>query len=593
MNAIVILLIGVLFIVLGYFWYARAINRNVIQPDDKKATPAKMYMDGVDFTPANKNVLFGYQFKSIAALGPIVGPIVAVQWGWIPALLWILLGTFFIGWVQDYSSIVLGLREEGQSFGALSYRLISPRSRSILVTFIYFYLLLIMGAFGVQVGFGLMINPAVPLGVILIMVVGMLAGQMTYKWKMDIIVTTLVTVVGAFAVIWVGTQPFAQDLFRGIFGATKELPRGPTLFFSVNQAAFVGSLLVVLICYFGSVLPIWRWAQPVNYVSFWIVSLGVLGGLVGIFILHPDMGDFPAFTNFNATSEFNPAGLGPLWPILFVTIACGAISGWHSLVSSSGTARQIEKESDALFVGGGAMFFEMFFAIMAFLCATVAFGSFKGYAAAGIGVPVFSKGLSLFMNQWGLDALAGQGFGVAYGSVFLTIMALTIMYLVVRFMRVASAEALGDKMPAFKNTHVGTIVALLLTLLLIWVVPFLQIWVVFGAANQLMASLALLLITLWLKSKGKNYQWTLWPFLFMFITTIAALLYKAYEAFALNLGNVDKIAAAQKLAPEQVIIANVIIGLVCLVLIVAALILAWDARKAFQRFDQQKQSQAA
>src|SRR5512138_1283704 len=195
MNSILALLLGVAAFVAGYFIYARSINRNVIRPDESKATPAKMYMDGVDFTPANRNVLFGYQFKSIAALGPILGPIIAVQWGWLPALLWVVLGTFFIGWVQDYSSIVLGLREEGQSFGALSYKLISPRSRGILIMFIYFYLLLIMGAFGTQVGFGLLINPAVPLGVILVIIVGILAGQMTYKWKVDIIVTSVVTVI--------------------------------------------------------------------------------------------------------------------------------------------------------------------------------------------------------------------------------------------------------------------------------------------------------------------------------------------------------------------------------------------------------------
>jgi carbon starvation protein len=131
MNAVLTLIIGFVGIAVGYGFYARTINKNVIVPDEKKATPAKMYMDGVDFTPANRNVLFGYQFKSIAALGPITGPIVAIQWGWLPALLWIIFGTFFIGWVQDYTSIVLGMREEGQSFGALSYRFVSPRARNI------------------------------------------------------------------------------------------------------------------------------------------------------------------------------------------------------------------------------------------------------------------------------------------------------------------------------------------------------------------------------------------------------------------------------------------------------------------------------
>jgi carbon starvation protein len=157
------------------------------------------------------------------------------------------------------------------------------------------------------------------------------------------------------------------------------------------------------------------------------------------------------------------------------------------------------------------------------------------------------------------------------------------MYLVVRFMRVASAEALGDRMPIMRNVHVGTIIALLLTLALIWLVPFLQIWVVFGAANQLMASLALLLVTLWLMSKGKQYLWTLIPFAFMFVTTIAALLYKAYEAFFINLPKTADPVANKIANVTQFTIAQVIIGVVCLILIVAALILAWDGISAIRR----------
>ena len=571
--SIVILLIGIAAIALGYGLYARTINRDVIQPDDNRTTPAKMYMDGVDFAPANRNVLFGYQFKSIAALGPITGPIIAVQWGWLPALIWIVVGTFFIGWVQDYASIVVTMREEGQTFGGLSYRLISPRSRNILLLFIYFYLLLIMGAFGNLVGFSLMTNPSIPLGVILVILFGVLAGQMTYKWRQDIVLTTIVTVLLSFLGIWfgaglpIGDQNLIQaipDFFARLYG-TFGGATSPIWFLSVTQAMFLGSMLVVIICYLGAVLPIWRWAQPINYVAFWIVLVGIIGGVIGLLIWHPGMGDFPAFT------EWNVPGLGWLWPILFVTIACGAISGWHSLVSSSGTARQIEKESDALFVGGGSMFLEMFFAIMAFLTATVAFGSFQGYKEAGSALQVFSKGLAVFMNQWGLPLTLG----VPYGGVFLVLMALTIMYLVVRFMRVASAEALGDSIPVMRNVHVGSVIALLLTLFLIWIVPFLGIWVMFGAANQLMASLALLLITLWLMSKGKSYMWTFVPFVFMFITTIAALLYKVIES-------IDKLTAPG--LTGEAIAANVIITLVALLLIVAAGILAWDGLQAIRRF---------
>jgi carbon starvation protein len=560
MNAIGVLLISILSLIAGYWLYARSIDKSVIKPDAKKATPAKMYMDGVDFTPANRNVLFGYQFKSIAALGPILGPIIAVQWGWLPALAWIILGTVFIGWVQDYSSIILGVREEGQSFGALSYRLISPRSRGILITFIYFYLWLIMGSFGVQVGFSLFTNPAVPIGVLLVILAGLLAGQMTYKWRQDIILTSVVTVALAFVGIWIGTTQVAQNIIAVLLG-TAGGATSPVLFLQVTQAKFVGSLLVVIICYLGSVLPIWRWAQPINYVAFWIVFMGILGGILGLLIWRPGMGDFPVFTKWTI-------GIGPRW---------------HSLVSSSGTARQLEKETDALYVGGGAMFLEMVFACVAFLTATVAFGSFEGYVKAGGGAApakVFSIGLATFMNQWGLPMV----FGTAYGAVFLTLMALTIMYLVVRFMRVASAEALGDRIPVIKNVHVGTILALLLTLALIWLVPFLQIWAVFGAANQLMASLALLLVTAWLMSKGKPYVWTMIPFVFMFVTTIAALLYKAYEAFFINLPKTADPVANKIASVAEFTAAQVIIGSVCVILVIAAFVLAWDGITALRKY---------
>jgi len=516
----------------------------------------------VDFSPASRNVLFGYQFKSIAALGPITGPIIAVQWGWLPALVWVILGTFFIGWVQDYGAMIMGVRREGDTMGALSYKLISPRARNILMIFIYFYLLLIMGAFGNAVGKVLMTNPKVPFGMIAVVLMGILAGQMTYKWKADIILTTVVTVVLTFVGIWVSTLPFMSNIFSGLYGLGAE-GGSPAWFLGNTQAQILGTLLVIAFCYLGSVLPIWSFAQPVNYVSFWIVSLGVLGGVVGLLIWRPGMGDFPAFTQFTTAS-------GPLWPILFITIACGAISGWHSLVSSSGTARQLEKETDALPVGGGAMFMEMAFAVIAFLTATVAFGGLQGYqdaGGAGAALGVFSKGLANFLGYIGVP----NEFGVAYGSVFLTIMALTIMQLVVRFMRVASAELVGNAVPAMKNIHVGTIVALILTLIFVWIIPWLTIWSAFGAANQLMAGLALLLISLWLKEEGRKNSWAVIPSAFMIVTTIAALLYLAYTNFA-------------KLAKPDITtqggIAAVLVGVIAVVLILAAALLILDGVKA-------------
>ncbi|MCD6552946.1 MAG: carbon starvation protein A [Anaerolineae bacterium] len=548
---ILVLILAAAGLAVGYGLYARTIDKNIIQPDPKKATPAKMYMDGVDFTPASKNVLFGYQFKSIAALGPIGGPIVAAQWGWLPALLWIILGTFFIGWVQDYASIVVPMRSEGDTFGALSYKLISPRARSILLVFIYLYLLLIMGAFGKVIGQIFLPKPVVPFGILSVILMGLLAGQMTYKWKQDIILTTVITVVVAFFGIWLGQTSAISGIFDGLNNAL-----------GANGQKYFWPIIFAIICYLGAVLPIWRWAQPTNYVSFWIIALGMLGGVIGMIVWHPSFGDFPAFTGWTVP------GLGPLWPILFVTIACGAISGWHSLVSSSGTARQIERETDALPVGGGAMWMEMVLATISLLTATAAMGGWEAYkeAFAGGKFGVFASGLAAFLNHIGIPT----AFGTAYGLVFLTIMGLTICYLVVRFMRVASAEFLGDAIPALKNVHVGAIVALVLSLIVIWTGVWQTIWVLFGGANQMMASLALLIITIWLMSQKKPAAWTFWPFVFMYVTTIVALGYKGVHAFQAAFAGTN-------------VTGNIIAGVIAVVLIVCAGILGYDGVQALSR----------
>src|SRR5574342_716111 len=203
MNTLWIDVIAAAVIYLAYNFYARNIDRTIIKSDAKKATPAKMYMDGVDFMPTSRNVLFGYHFKSIAAAGPIVGVITAANlWGWLPSLLWLMVGVSFIGWVSDYSAIVVAVRNDGNSMSAVSHRLIAPRTRTILFTFIFFYLLLIAGAFMGIMAALLAARADVPLGIIALGVMGFLAGQMLYKWKMDLIlVTGIVVVVTVLAMI--------------------------------------------------------------------------------------------------------------------------------------------------------------------------------------------------------------------------------------------------------------------------------------------------------------------------------------------------------------------------------------------------------
>jgi carbon starvation protein len=558
---------------LGYKFYAASMDRSVLQTDPAKATPAKLYNDGVDFMPASASVLFGYQFKSIAALGPIVGPIVAVQWGWLPALLWLVLGVCFIGWVQDYTASLMAMRNEGMTMGGLSYKLISPRARNILLSFLYFYLLLIMAAFGAIVA-GLFANPNLPFGFIILTLAGVLAGQMTYKWRKDLLMTTVVTVGIAIIGIWFGTTEYPRYVVDLINGGKDSFVLYATPYGPMKWSVWFWGIVALGFCYLGSVLPIWRFAQPVNYVSFWLVLMGIVGSIIGIFIRMPDFGDFPAFKGFMAKGIIAPGFDTPLWPILFVTIACGAISGWHSLVSTSGTARQLEKETDALPVGAGAMFTEAVLAVLSVVFAVTAFGSFAGYMdkltkGGGPGA-VFADGMAEYLSVLGIS----KTFGGSFGRAFLVIMALTVMQLVLRFMRVASAELVGDAIPAFKNVHFGSIVALLFTLVILWTGFWSRIWILFGGSNQLFAGLALVLITIWLVQSGKAYQWAMWPAIFMYVTTVAALIVTAYVSFQ---------AAFTPGLNAAFVFGNLVAAAIGVVLVILSLVLAYDAFQAFGR----------
>lgn len=567
----VLIVAAIVAVWLGYKFYATNIDRSVVQADPAKATPAKLYNDGVDFMPASASVLFGYQFKSIAALGPIVGPIIAVQWGWLPAVLWLILGVFFIGWVQDYAAAMLAMRNEGMTMGGLSYKLISPRARNILLSFLYFYLLLIMGAFGAIVA-GIFANPNVPFGFIILTLAGVLAGQMTYKWRKDLVMTTVVTVLIAVVGIWLGTTEPFRAIVDAINGGKDSFVLYNTPYGPMKWSVWFWGIVALGFCYLGSVLPIWRFAQPVNYVSFWLVLMGIVGSIIGIFIRMPGFGDFPAFTGFMVKGIIAPGFDTPLWPILFVTIACGAISGWHSLVSTSGTARQLEKETDTLPVGAGAMYTEAVLAILSVTFAVTAFGSFAGYKAQlakGAGA-VFAGGMAEYLNVLGVP----KAFGGAFGAAFLVIMALTVMQLVLRFMRVASAELIGEKVPAFKNVHFGSIVGLLLTLVILWTGFWSRIWILFGGSNQLFAGLALVLITIWLAQSGKAYQWAMWPAIFMYVTTVAALIVTAVVSFQ---------AAFTPGLKAAFIFGNLVAAAIGFVLVILSLVLAWDALQAFSR----------
>ncbi len=584
MSALALLITAVCGAV-GYCLYARNMDRNTLRADPHKATPAVLYQDGVDFVPTSSGVLFGYQFKSIAALGPIVGPIIAAQWGWLPAIAWLILGVFFIGWVQDYSGTLLAMRNEGMTMGGLSYRFVSPRARAILLSFLYCYLLLFMGAFGSIVA-RIMANPNVPIGFVILTCAGVLAGHMIYKMRKDLIGTTVLAVALAFIGVWLGTTGLNAVIkaINSAVGYTATVAGRPvsnvlymTPYGPMTWPVWLWGILALVFCYFGSVLPIWQFAQPVNYISFWLVFVGITGATLGVLIQHPNFGDFPAFAGFMVPGVLAPGVATPLWPILFVTISCGAISGWHSLVSTTGTARQLERETDALPVAGGAMFTESMLGVLSLVFAAAAFGSFAGYKrvlAEGAGA-VFTGGMAHFLNVLSVPV----AFGGAFGAVFLTVMALTVMQLVLRFMRIASAELLGDAMPVFLNPHAGSIVGILLTLVILWTGFWQRIWILFGGSNQLFAGLALMLVTIWLTSQGKRYRWVFWPGVFMYVTTVAALLETAWVSFS---------AAFKPGLSAAFVLGNLFAGALGLVLAILALILAADGVGAFVRARQRR-----
>jgi carbon starvation protein len=558
MNALIIVVGALAVAVAGYRFYAGFIDKNVMEADPHRITPAKMYMDGVDFMPTPKNVLFGYQFKSIAGAGPVVGAIIALQWGWLPALLWLFLGVMFFGWVHDYVSGMVSMRCDGLSLGGLSHKLISPRARLILLSFVYFYLLLLAGAFGGVVAGALTKLGSGPLALIILGVAGFLAGQMIYKWRVNILLMTVICVGLALVGIELGKR-FPAEWFLGA---------------DLAQSKFVWGLFAVAFSFMSAVLPIWRFALPLNYVAFYIVMFGLVGGIIGIFVGMPPV-QAPAYTQFTI-------GIGPLWPILFVTIACGAVSGWHSMVTTSGTCRQLERETDAKPVLAGSMFTEMVLGVVALMTAGAAI-SFTEYQNLMKVSPaaVFATGLSNLLNIIGLPI----PYGKTLATVIIVVLAITVMQLVLRFMKIATVELVGDYSPFLRNNFVATFIAAILTLLLIQTGWWQFLWILFGGANQLLASLALLVASVWLMSQGKKATFTLIPMWFMFITTIAALVYTSYNLLSKVVTGQVKAFTGQ--SQFEAVLGNGLMGLVALFLVVAGIILLVDGIKALNRHRQQ------
>jgi carbon starvation protein len=617
MNSLWVVVIGFVVIYLAYNFYARRIDRVVIQSDPKRATPATMYMDGADFVPTSRFILYGYHFKSIAAAGPIVGVITAANiWGWLPAIVWLMVGVTFIGWASDYSAIMMAVRNDGNSLSAIAHRLVSPRTRTILFVFIFFYLLLIGGAFVGIMAAILDARPDVPFGIVMLAAMGLLAGYLLYRRRADLIQVTLLVVVvtllamgsGVLGVTFSPDAPPTWDTgvvsgpVRGINNAvngdtplytvvdpTNADPRVPapvngvrpstpnynadTGEINVFPSFLLWAIFLLAFSYLGTNLAIWRFAQPVNYIGFWIMALTIglsaLGAVLAPFF-KSDISDFaiPSFTAWFGSDAIQATGaFMSLWPMLFVTIACGAISGWHALFGSVGTARQLEYETDALPVGGGGMFSENTLGLLSLTAVAIT----GGLAGAG----AFAAGVGNLLNV-ATFGLIPVSIGTALGFGAFVVIVLTVVQLVFRVMRVTLGEWLGPVWAGFQNQHVASIFGSVLVLLLVLSGTWVFLWQLFGASNQLLAALSLLLVTLWLASTRRNPAYAGIPMLFMYVTTVAASLVTAYNLY-------NTIAIREGAAAISVIGAWAMI-LIALLLVVAALLIAWDAWKAWTRY---------
>jgi len=485
----------------AYWGYGKWIDRNVWRSDAKKATPAHMYMDGVEYFPVSRYVLWGYQFKSVAALGPILGPFIGITFGWLPALLWIIGGNFFIGWLQDYGSMMLSVRKEGRSFGPITYEFTGARGRTNLLAFVLFYLIIISAAFIALIASFWNQFSGTFVATVGILLAGLLCGQLLYRMKMNV-----------FAVTGIGLALVVLSIYLGV--------RFPiTLPWGVWNLPIWG-LICAVILYAAAVLPTPMFVQPTNYLAFYPAYAAIILLLVGALAT--------PFTNIPVSMPsgpflFDPQGiLGPIWPILFVAIACGAISGWHSLVSSSSSSKQLDVETDALPVGGGAMLSEGLLALASLIAYMVLLPSdFTGRTNVGAWVLGAVRLTTPF-----LGSLTGPVLTTFFGLV-LIIYALTVQALVTRFFRLVAGETWGEgRFRALGNKHVSSVVGLAIPWGFAVSGSWWALWLYFGGANQLLAGLAIMLITIHLARVRAPSRYSLIPGVFMVITTLAALVWQ-------------------------------------------------------------------
>ncbi len=499
-----------------YFAYAKWYDKKVWKTAAEKTTPSHMYMDGVEFFPVSRYVLWGTQFKGIAALGPILGPWIAMQYGWLPALLWLVFGNVFIGWMHDYGSIMMSVRSEGKSLGPISYQLASPRGRTVLLTFILFYLIIISAVFIFLISLFFVLFPGTIIATLLIFVGAVVIGQLLFKVRMNIFAVTIIALFIVVASIAIGAVvAWPDEGFLSALGWEGAATPG--------WAIAVLALVVLVILALGSLLPMPKFAQPAVYIAFFPAFIAVLFIVIGTLLtpIWPAFGGEAITMQQPAFSTFFTAAAGPMWPILFVAISCGAISGWHSLVSTSATSKQLDVETDARPVGAGAMLSEGLLGT----ASLAAFMVVPGVVALG-NIGGWVQGSVLLTENW-LGWLGVSNLTVFFGLT-LVIYALSVQVLVTRFWRMVSAELFTGAARPLGNKYVATFLGLIIPWSFAITGSWINLWLYFGGSNQLLAGLALMLISIHLIRSRVLSKPTLVTGTFMTVTTLSALGWVTY-----------------------------------------------------------------
>ncbi|MTI67256.1 MAG: carbon starvation protein A [Firmicutes bacterium] len=540
MNSAFLIILCIIWFGISYKWYGTKIENKLVQPNDSNQTPAVTEQDGVDFYPGKKSILFGHHFSSIAGAGPILGPIAAVAaFGWGGTILWIFIGTVFIGAVHDYLSLMLSVRYKGQSISQIAQDVIGTRARNLFSIFLLITLILVVAVFGYVAANTLTSTPQVVIPTFGLIPLAMIFGFLVYKKNFPLPVGTIIAILGLFLLIYLGYKFPLSAPFTG-------------------QAEF--AFWFILLMGYGliaSVLPVWMLLQPRDYISNWVLIIGLTLGIVGTLITHPTI-NAPAFTKVSAE------GQGPIWPMLFIMVACGAISGFHSVVGSGTTSKQLAKESDGKVVGYGAMLIESVLATLALI--TVSAGLFWDPPAG-----MEKLGFFYMLDHGGPIKAFGKGygelvkpllgvFGMLFGITMLKTFVMTTLDTTIRLARFITAELIGPKVPIFKKSRLaGSLFVTIPAFYLGYTGTYSIIWPMFGASNQLVAALALLVVTAYLVGVKKPAKYTLYPAVFMIVTTIAALIYQGYHH--LFVGEI-----------------NLVLGITSIVLIILSLVVGKEAK---------------